>query len=987
MPMMSNLKAKSCKSIDPNGSHVSIEIRDATSQNLFQSPAAGEVNGQEHQVDDRIHTPSNFFVSLERLAELVELSDQEFLDVRLIAAALQSSTDIGIIGDENDLDCRIKSFGSNQESEGQETWPDHLHPVNEELKQLVLGAFKEGTIILLLCCATLSLLIDIRRDGPEKAFLDGAIIFLAIFVVINFGHIFRFLRKRWVLKKLHKYKKVVAVYVVRSGKMMEIPVSKVVVGDVVFLGTGDRVPADGLFIDGSYSCKLDDGLVERGSNFARMFTGAKVVEGNCRMLVTSVGKSTEMNSLIRRVKSLDGERINHMDGIDKMNSGLEKFWLSLSLFILMLQAFRCFLWKSVCDENNNNPDPEGLKNTAQEIVNEATKLMKKQAGGKINGLVSMLCILLFATRDGLPLGISILFFIASKKMKSFKAIIQKLSKCVTLGLITTVCISLQTSDLAMKYSEMAELWIGTDHIKDVHKQINGEVLQKLWEGICMNASGTGSYVEDSLLYWVQEVIDVDQETHEILEMYRRGAPDCILPQCSHYYNADGTMQTLDEDKRTVFDMLMAEKIASSNYFHCFAFACRKVKKNPKPEEKVNDDEKTFNNIDDGLTLIGLVCLKNPYPLGVRQAVKAYRDLGVNIKLMVDNVNVKRARMMALHSGILRPEDDIEFSVIEGSDFRNISDEEVLMDMIDKIQVIANASPADKLVMVNCLRKKDAQVIITTTGYCIRDFPSVVEADVGIYLGDSNVEMAKENADIIIIPGQNNIVTVANILWVGRYLCKILEKFLELHLTLNISAFTINLIFQASSSHGDEVQLSSVELLWTNLIIEALGAFALGILMVEKEPSNLQNLPVFGAGPIITKNMWRNVAIQCLFQVAMLMVLCMKGKDIFHIDDINVLKTMIFNSYVLCQVFTLIGAMKITVVLTKKTNILVENFLFLVVVGMIVALQMLLIEIMGVVAHWGKLDSKRWWICIGLAALSSSLSFAGKRVSDFVLPCK
>ncbi|KAL3508395.1 hypothetical protein ACH5RR_027796 [Cinchona calisaya] len=957
--------------------------------------------------------------------------------VQQLFSALETNIDTGIRGDENDLDCRIKAFGSNKDLdlEGQQA----SNPAaNKSINQLVLEAFKDITIILLLCCATLSLIIDVKMNGPENGFVDGTLIFLAIFFVVNFGNIFRFLKSRIMnilLKRLimQKQKQLAfACVVIRQGKLQNIPVSQLVVGDIVLLETGSQVPADGLFIDGGNSCKLYDGLVQRVAKYSTLFTGAKVVEGSCRMLVTSVGENTERSKLM---KSLGSNERKHKEssklqnGVDKMNSRLENLWLMLSLLVLMVQVFRCFVSKSDEKESGYDPDPKGVKNRVEEIVNEATKLMKKRQGGKINGLVGILCVLLFATRDGLPLGIFVLFYFASKKLRSLDTIVANLSACATLGLLTTVFLS-KTDDLALNHTEMAELWIGLNCIKDVSKELNGQVLKILQQGVLsmMNSSGDQTIEDYSLLYWAQHLfldvhvnetpVEVDringnsvvlrriEETQEIVEMHWRGDPESILSQCNHYYEADGTMQTLDEEKKATFSKIIEQQLASDHNLPCFAFGYKKVIVCQEEKgEGHDDDEKTIIDDPAGMILIGFVRLKNPYPPEIRQAVEACREMGVNIKLMVDVDNVKAARIMALHSGLLRPDhdqEDMQVTVIEGKDFRN-NCEEARMKMMDKIHVIANASPADKLLMVQCLREKTDEVVATTCS-CIRDIPSLIGADVGIFfmmgenINSSTRIFAKEDADIIINEGLN-IFKLVDILRMGRYVCRSIKKFLEFHLTLNISAFIITLIFQVSKN---KAQLSLVQLLWTNLIVEALGAFALVILLVEVEtksnPQNGQNPaesrsappPIYGAGPIITKTMWRNIVVQSLFQVAILMVLGMKGKDIFHVDD-DVLKTMIFNTYVLCQVFIMIGAMKM-----KKTNtssnilhggFSIDNLWFLLVVGMIVALQLLLLEIMGVVAHWGKLDCKMWWICIAIAALSSPLGYAAKRVSHYALPYK
>ncbi|KAL3508399.1 hypothetical protein ACH5RR_027800 [Cinchona calisaya] len=1025
----------------PSGSQVSIEIRETTKD--------------DHRVDQ--DTP-NFSVSLERIAEMaIEMNDHQGLlsnddqsnyRAQQLFSALQTNIDTGIIGDEKDLHCRIKAFGSNKESLESEGQLADNPAVNKSLKQLVLEAFKDSTIVLLLCCATLSLIIDIKMNGPENGFVDGTIIFLAIFIVVNFGNIFRFLKSRIInilLKRLimQRQKQIpFACVVIRQGKLHNIPVSQVVVGDIVLLETGSQVPADGLFIDGSNSCKLYDGLVQRVAKYSALFSGAKVVEGSCRMLVTSVGENTERSKLMKSLgnerKQKDHQSSNLLNGVDKVNSRLENLWLLLSLIVLTVQLLRCFLSKSGNDEDSNNPDPQGVKNRVEEIVNEATKLMKKKQGGKINGLVGILCVLVFATRDGLPLGIFVLFFLASKKMKFLDTIVENLSACATLGVVTTVFLS-KTDDLALNHAEMAELWIGLNCIKDVSKELNSQVLKILQQGVSMmNSSGDQTTGDYSLFYWAHRCLDVhvneishvdvdringsnslvvrrtSEETQEIVEMHWRGDPESILSQCSHYYEADGTMQTLDEEKKATFSKIIEEQLASDHNLPCFAFGYRKVivRQEEKGDGHDDDDDNEKTVIDDpagnGMILIGFVRLKNPYPPEIRQAAESFREMGVNVKLMVDVDNVNTARIMARHSGLLRPDhdqEDMQVTVIEGKDFRNNS-EEARMKMMDKIHVIANASPSDKLLMVQCLRKK-AEEVVATTCSCIRDFPSLIGADVGIFLmmgeniNSSTIRLAKEDADIVIINNEGlNIAKVADTLRMGRYVCQSIKKFLEFHFTLNISAFIINLIFQVSKN---EAPLSSVELLWTNLIVEALGAFALAILVVEVEPiSNPQNgqnparessrrAPppplLYGAGPIITKTMWRNIVVQSLIQVAILMVLGLKGKVIFHVND-DVLKTMIFNSYVLCQVFVMIGGMKMKKTNTTSNNILqlggfsIDNLWFLFVVGMIVTLQVLLIEIMGVVAHWGKLDCKRWWICIAIAALSFPLDFAAKRVSNF-----
>lgn len=413
---------------------------------------------------DHDHEPNYFPISQERLSELVQLNNPISLEqaggILQIAAALRTNIDTGIEWNETDIRSRIRTFGINQDLECQD--PHNPMIIKKSFNHLILEALKDGTIIILLLCVALDLVIGIKINGPQQGFIDGAIICFTMFLVLNFSLLVRFLKK-WLImspRKLEHLRRVL-VSVVRSGMIQEIPVSELVVGDIIFLEAGNEVPADGLLIHGD------------SNNCTSIFKGTKVAEGNCRMLVTSVGKNTERSKLIEKVitNNLDHDHEPKFQAsIDKMNSRLEKIWLTLSLLILSVQVFRCFMQKpSPDDDQKHSPDSKCVKNTVEEIMNESTKLMKKQVG-KRNGLVSLLCILLFATRDGLPLGILVLCYCSSRKMKSFGANVQKLPACVTIGLVTTICLS-KTNAL---HSELEQFCIGLNHIVDVPLNIFGQ---------------------------------------------------------------------------------------------------------------------------------------------------------------------------------------------------------------------------------------------------------------------------------------------------------------------------------------------------------------------------------------------------------------------------------------------------------------------------------------------------------------------------------
>ncbi|XP_052178730.1 putative calcium-transporting ATPase 13, plasma membrane-type [Diospyros lotus] len=397
-------------------------------------------------------------ISPEGLEELVQAND-----ITKIVAALYTNIDSGISGTREDLNRRTKVFGSNT----LEYRPSLVDA--KGFHQLILEALKDSPVILLLCCAALSTVIGIKRSGLRQGVLDGAIVLLPIFIAVNFGAIFRFAKARRTRRLQRKVK--TNVKILRSGEVHELPVPEVVVGDVICLNTGDCVPADGLLIDAGDSLKLDDDRCDGYRNQPYLFAGAKVVEGNCRMLVTSVGKNTEKSKL---TKSLSFRHQNEPSKLEislgKMNSRLEMVWLIALLLYLAVQAMKCFVWGSVQCDKDHNPDPIDVKDTVEEIMEEFTKLMMKQ-GFRFYRLVAMICVLIFSSRDGLPWGISLsLAYAARKLMELYQAKVQKHAASATLGLITTVLLG-KTSDLVNLNMEACKEY-GIDIKLDVDDDLN-----------------------------------------------------------------------------------------------------------------------------------------------------------------------------------------------------------------------------------------------------------------------------------------------------------------------------------------------------------------------------------------------------------------------------------------------------------------------------------------------------------------------------------
>ena len=319
----------------------------------------------------------------------------------------------------------------------------------------------------------------------------------------------------------------------------------------------------------------------------------------------------------------------------------------------------------------------------------------------------------------------------------------------------------------------------------------------------------------------------------------------ILSSCSHFINGEGNVREINGENRSKFGSVIREMASES--LRCIAFAYKDI-----------DGEITSSENGTELTLLGFVGLKDPCRPEVKSAVKACMNAGVAVK-MITGDNAVTAKSIAIECGILKPSayaDDSDGIVIEGSEFRSLEEKDRL-EIVDRVRVMARSTPFDKLLMVQCLKKKGHVVAVTGDG--TNDAPALKEADVGLSMGIQGTEVAKESSDVVILDDNfNTVVTV--ILW-GRGVFNNIQKFLQFQLTVNVAALAVNFISAVSNG---EVPLTTVQLLWVNLIMDTLGALALA---TEKPPKNLlENEPIGRKAPLISKIMWRNLLVSAAFQI-------------------------------------------------------------------------------------------------------------------------
>ncbi|KAM3760842.1 hypothetical protein ACB098_01G223000 [Castanea mollissima] len=604
--------------------------------------------------------------------------------------------------------------------------------------------------------------------------------------------------------------------------------------------------------------------------------------------------------------------------------------------------------------------------------------------GAIKIVTVAVTIVVVAVPEGLPLAVTLTLAYSMRKMMADKALVRRLSACETMGSATTIC-SDKTGTLTLNQMTVVEAYVGGKKIDSPENksELPSMLYSLLIEGIAQNTNGSvygsegggdielsGSPTEKAILNWgvklgmnfeairsESSVIHVfpfnsDKKRGGValqlddsqIHIHWKGAAEIVLASCTQYIDAVGQLVAMDENKGGG-----KERDISLNN---------------------NNEEEEKREIDD-LVLLAIVGIKDPCRPGVKDAVQLCQNAGIKVR-MVTGDNIQTAKAIALECGILGSDDNVtEPTLIEGRVFRDLPElrrEEI----VDQISVMGRSSPNDKLLLVQALRKRGHVVAVTGDG--TNDAPALHEADIGLAMGISGTEVAKESSDIVIL--DDNFATVVKVVRWGRSVYANIQKFIQFQLTVNVAALIINVVAAVSSG---EVPLNAVQLLWVNLIMDTLGALALA---TEPPTDHLMDRPPVGRRePLITNIMWRNLLIQALYQVTVLLVLNFQGRSILKLEGAGIANankvknTLIFNAFVLCQIFNEFNARK-----PDEFNVfkgITKNYLFMGIVGVTVVLQVLIIEFLGKFASTVRLNWSQWLISVIIGIISWPLAVLGK----------
>ncbi|XP_027349217.1 putative calcium-transporting ATPase 11, plasma membrane-type isoform X2 [Abrus precatorius] len=915
---------------------------------------------------------AGFGIHPDEIASIVHGHDYKNLNdiggVEGIARKLSVSVDGGV--SEESIHSRQQIYGVNRYTE---------KPARTFF-MFVWDALQDLTLIILLVCAVVSVGVGIATEGLPQGMYDGVGILLSIFLVVIVTAVSDY-KQSLQFRDLDKEKKKIFVQVTRDGKRQKILIFDIVVGDVVHLSTGDQVPADGIFISG-YSLLIDESSLSGESepvyvNEEKPFllSGTKVQDGQGKMLVTTVGMRTEWGKLMEAVNEGGEDETPLQVKLNGVATIIGKIGLTFAVLTFVVLAVRFLVEKALHGK------------FASWSSDDAMKLLDYFA-------ISV-TIIVVAVPEGLPLAVTLSLAFAMKKLMNDKALVRHLSACETMGSASCICTD-KTGTLTTNRMVVNKVWIcekaiqmkGNESADELKTYLSEGVLNILLQAIFENTSAEvvkgkdgknkilGTPTESALLeFGLLLGADFDsyapRRGYKILKVepfnsvrkkmsvlvgvpnggvraFCKGASEIILKMCDKIIDCNGKVVDLPEDRANdVSDVI--------NGFASDALRtlCLAVK-------EINETHGEDYIPDSGYTLIALVGIKDPVRPEVKEAVETCIAAGITVR-MITGDNIHTARAIAKECGLLT-----EGGVaIEGPDFRNMSPEQ-MKDVIPTIQVMARSSPLDKHKLVTNLRNMFGEVV-AVTGDGTNDAPALREADIGLAMGIAGTEVAKEKADVIVM--DDNFTTIVNVVRWGRAVYINIQKFVQFQLTVNVVALVINFL---SACITGSAPLTAVQLLWVNLIMDTLGALALAT-----EPPNdalLERPPVPRGASFITKPMWRNIIGQSIYQLIILIILNFDGKRLLRIggsDATKVLNTLIFNSFVFCQVFNEINSRDIVNINVFRG--IFDSWIFLLIIFVTVTFQVVIVEFLGAFASTVPLNWQFWLLSVLIGAVSMPIA--------------
>ena len=747
--------------------------------------------------------------------------------------------------------------------------------------------------------------------------------------------------------------------VYRNSKVVEIEVDELVVGDMVILQSGDKIPADGYLYKGDLrvdnsalngeaeECKkfeVEDALSFEevaitaeitGDTFVdkhSLFRGAVIFNGEGIMKVTKVGMSTMMGKMAEDMADDEVDSPLKVK-LTKLAEQISMFGYIGSVVIALALLFHKVL----------------VAGGFSEYLSIGGILIFKDV---LEAIMLAVVIVVMAVPEGLPLMIAIVLMRNTSKMLQSNVLVRKPIGIETAGSLN-ILFSDKTGTITKGELEVVEFFDG--NLEDTYKDgLKVKEMMKLAigknTGAMFDNNGKvigGNATDKALLNFlskeeIEKLEDVVVEKSQGFNSTNKysasqlegktvykGAPERLLAKATKMLDKDGNVVEINKYKvNTKIDELATRAMRVLS----FAYSESALIEDTLPED---------------LVIIGFVGIRDDVRPEAQKAIEEVQNAGVQV-VMITGDRKETAVAISKEAGLLKSGNDI---ALTSEELNKMSDEEVKA-IIPNLRVIARALPTDKSRMVKLAQ--ELNLVCGMTGDGVNDAPALKRADVGFAMG-SGTDVAKEAGSIVIL--DDNFKSIESAILYGRTIYNNILKFIKFQLTINVAAVAVCAI---APFLGIEEPLKITHILWINLVMDGLGALALGAepalkkYMLEKPKSRNQNL--------VSKNMMSQVLFSGAWVTALSFTFLklpvfvnMFGTEAQHM-------TAYFSLFVLCAVFNGFN------VRSEGVNIfeyISENKGFTKVMSIIVIVQVLLTFVGGKLFSCTPFGLQQWLVILGL----------------------
>lgn len=836
----------------------------------------------------------------------------------------------------------------------------------ESFWQKLLANFGDPMIKIL--CVALAISVVFAAIGQTEWYEPLGI---AIAVILaTFVSTFSEYRNENAFQKLQEEASRIICKAYRNNDIIEIPIDDIVVGDCILLQTGDKVPADGILVDGSImvdqsalngeakearKLKMPDDYVDQDSNMDflnvyKIFRGSVVCSGNAVLNVTTVGDKSVYGQIASELQIEDDRPSPLKVKLSNLANGISKFGYIGGVAIAIALLFQ----RIVIHNSFDIALITAYCSNWMQLLNDI-----------VNAVILAVIIIVMAVPEGLPLMIAIVSALNMRKMLQDNVLVRKIAGIETAGSLN-ILFSDKTGTITKGQLE-AIIFIGGDcQKKSSFSEVTGELKKLLSLSIFHNtdavisgsgkstkiiggnaterailgfAAGSGVDINaakvSSIPFNSQNKYSATNITGDYECTLIKGAPEKILNRCKFYYDQNGRKVPFENS-----DALNAEiDTLASRAIRVLALA-------------TSDDELGESSLPDGdWTLVGVIGIRDDVRPESITAIKEVQNAGVQV-VMITGDRKETAVAIAKEAGLLSREQDIVYTSDELS---VMSDDEVAQKLAD-IRVIARALPSDKSRLVRIAQEKN--LVVGMTGDGVNDSPALKKADVGFAMG-GGTEVAKEAGDIVIL--DDNFSSIDKAILYGRTIFNNIRKFIIFQLTINVSAVLVSFVCPLL---GMENPLSITQILWINLVMDTLAALAFG-----GEPAlrrYMKEKPKHREENIVSPYMWSAILSGSIwvFILSMIMLLTPFAKGFFRPSDTNAyLLTGYFTFFIFTAVFNAFNTR------TDKLNIfdnITKNKGFLEVMLIISIVQVIMADFGGVILNCFGLTISEWIFVLILA---------------------